>query len=361
MLDQQQPFYIRFTIKLFMVCLLVAVLIIARDVLIPLTIAIFFTFLLFPVSTKLEKWKFPRPLAIILSIILAMSVFAGILYFFYTQIISFADDLPVLQEKMNQKIESIQQYIRSEFNVSKTQQRNWINSKLEENASSGEQMILGLFSATTGFLVNFALIPIYIFFLTLYKDKFKKFVSLVTRDEGHEHAVGVIKKTARVSQQYLKGIFLDIVILSILNSTGFLLLGIEHAILFGVLASILNIVPYVGVLVGSILPVVMALLTKDAIGYALGAAGVCVFVQFLDNNFITPYVVGSSVSINPLTATVALIASASIWGVAGMILCLPLTGMLKVVCDNIEGLKPYGFLIGEEVDYRERIRKKPIK
>jgi len=142
-------------------------------------------------------------------------------------------------------------------------------------------------------------------------------------------------------------------ILSILNSTGFLLLGIEHAVLFGVLASVLNIIPYIGVLIGSVLPVLMALLTKDEIGYAIGAAGVCVTVQFIDNNFITPYVVGSSVSINPLTATIALIISASVWGLAGMVLCLPLTGMLKVVCDHVEGLKPIGFLIGEEVDYRK--------
>lgn len=359
MIDQQQPFYMRFTVKLFMVCLIVAILIIARDVLIPLTIAVFFMFLLMPISQRLEKWRVPRPLAIIISIIVAMSVFAGLLYFFYTQIISFADDLPVLQEKLNQKLDVVQLYIRREFNISKTDQRNWVNNKLQENASSGENMLIGLFSATTGFLVNFALIPIYIFFLTLYKEKFKQFISLITKGEGHEHFIKVTKKVSRVSQQYLKGIFLDVLILSILNSTGFLILGIEHAILFGVLASILNIIPYIGVLVGSILPVVMALLTKDTIGYAIGAAGVCVFVQFLDNNFITPYVVGSSVSINPLTATIALIASAAIWGVAGMILCLPLTGMLKVVCDNIEGLKPYGFLIGEEVDYRQRkVRKK---
>jgi predicted PurR-regulated permease PerM len=147
---------------------------------------------------------------------------------------------------------------------------------------------------------------------------------------------------------------LDVLILAILNSTGFLLLGIKHAILFGVLAAMLNIIPYIGVMIGSILPILMALLTKDEIGYALGALGVCVFVQFLDNNFITPYVVGSSVSINPLTATIVLVASAIIWGISGMILCLPLAGMFKVIFDNIESLKPYGFLIGEEVNYRER-------
>ena len=146
----------------------------------------------------------------------------------------------------------------------------------------------------------------------------------------------------------------DIIILSILNSTGFLLLGIKHAILFGVLAAILNIIPYIGVLIGSILPIMMALITKDEISYAIGAAGVCVLVQFLDNNFITPYVVGSSVSINPLTATLALVSSALIWGVAGMVLCMPVTGMIKVVCDKVEKLKPFGYLIGEEVDYTKK-------
>jgi predicted PurR-regulated permease PerM len=97
----------------------------------------------------------------------------------------------------------------------------------------------------------------------------------------------------------------------------------------------------------------MAFLTFDSIGYTIGAAGVCVFVQFLDNNFITPMVVGSSVSINPLTATIALIASAIIWGIPGMILCMPLTGMVKVVCDNVESLKPVGFLLGEKVNFNQ--------
>ncbi len=164
----------------------------------------------------------------------------------------------------------------------------------------------------------------------------------------------VVKKVSMVSQKYLMGIFLDVVILSVLNSTGFLILGLPHAILFGVLASMLNIIPYVGVMIGSILPILMALLTKDQMSYALGVAAVCFFVQFLDNNFITPLVVGSSVSINPLTATLVLIASAYIWGIPGMVLCLPLTGMAKVVCDHVDSLKPYGYLLGEEVNFSEQ-------
>jgi len=176
----------------------------------------------------------------------------------------------------------------------------------------------------------------------------------VAKEDKNEHAIVVVKKVSRVSQKYLMGIFLDVVILSVLNSTGFLILGLPHAVLFGVLASVLNIIPYVGVMIGSTLPILMALLTNDEIGYALGVAGVCIVVQFIDNNFITPMVVGSSVSINPLTATLVLIASAYIWGIPGMVLCLPLTGMAKVVCDHVDSLKPYGFLLGEEVNFNEQ-------
>ena len=350
----EQPFYFRATIQLLLVGLIIAFMILAKDILIPLTIAIVFTFLLLPVSTKLQQWRFPKILSILISIILAFAIFMALIYFFYSQTISFVNDWPELEKTMTAKWESFQQFISESFNISRQEQMVWIKSKIQESASSGGVLVLGIFSATTSFLASFALIPIYIFFLSIYKDKFKEFIRLVSKDERHEQTLLMVKKVSKVSQKYLVGIFLDVVILSVLNSTGFILLGLKHAILFGVLASVLNIIPYIGVLIGSTLPIMMAFLTKDSMGYALGVAGICFFVQFLDNNFITPYVVGSSVSINPLTAIIVLVASALIWGIPGMVLCMPLTGMAKVVCDNVESMIPYGYLLGEEVNYREQ-------
>lgn len=350
----EQPFYFRATIYLLLVGLTIAFLILAKNILIPLTIAIVFTFLLLPVSRKLESWRVPKALAILISIIMAGAIFMALLYFLYSQVLSFVDDWPELEKTMTAKWDSVQQFISETFNITHKQQQIWIKSKIQESAGSGGVLILGFFSATTSFLASFALIPIYIFFLSFYKNKFKEFIHLISDEGKHEQALVMVKQVSMVSQKYLVGIFLDVVILSVLNSTGFLILGLQHAILFGVLASILNIIPYIGVLIGSILPIVMAFLTKDSMSYAFGVAGICFFVQFLDNNFITPYVVGSSVSINPLTATIVLVGSALIWGIPGMVLCMPLTGMAKVVCDNIESMKPYGYLLGEEVNYREQ-------
>ena len=350
----EQPFYFQATIKLFLVALVIAFLILAQNILIPFTIAVFFTFLLMPVSRKLQHWHIPKALAILISIIMAFALVAVLFYFFIDQVMSFVNDWPVLQKTLTDKWENVQQFISETFHISRVEQKAWLTSKIKENASSGGVLVLGIFSATSSFLASFALIPIYIFFLTLYQDKFKEFIQLVTKDDKNEHVLMIVKKVSVVSQKYVMGIFLDIVILSILNSTGFLILGLPHAILFGVLASLLNIIPYIGVLIGSTLPILMALLTKDSMSYPLAVLGICIVVQFLDNNFITPYVVGSSVSINPLTATLVLIASSLIWGIPGMVLCMPLTGMAKVVCDNIESMKPYGFLLGEEVNYTEQ-------
>lgn len=353
MIISEQPFYFKATVKLLLVGLIVAFLILAKNILLPFTIAVFFTFLLLPVSRKLEKWRFPKVLAILISIVLAMTFFAALVYFFYAQVVSFVNEWPELEKAFLAKWDTLQQFISETFHVSQLEQQTWITTKIKENASTGGVLILGLFSATTSLLASFALIPIYIFFLTLYQEKFKDFIQLITRSEKNDHALVVARKVSKVSQKYLIGIFLDVIILSILNSTGFLLLGLPHAILFGVLTSVLNIIPYIGVLIGSLLPILMAFLTKDAMAYTIGVAAVCIFVQFLDNNFITPLVVGSSVSINPLTATLALIASSIVWGIPGMILCLPLTGMAKVVCDNVDSLKPYGYLLGAEEKFND--------
>ncbi len=354
---KEQPLYFQVTVKLLLAGLIIAFLVLAQNILIPLTISVFFTFLLMPVSKKLEDWRFPKSLAILISIIGAFLIVAVMFYFFIDQVLSFVNDWPTIEKTLDTKWESLQAFVTDTFHISRIEQKAWLTTKIKENASTGGVLILGFFSATTSFLASLALIPIYVFFLTLYLDKFKEFIKLVTKDDKNEHVLMIAGKVSKVSQKYVMGIFLDVLILSVLNSTGFLIIGLPHAVLFGVLASVLNIIPYIGVLIGSLLPILMALITKDSMSYAVAAGAICVVVQFLDNNFITPYVVGGSVSVNPLTATIMLIVSSMIWGVSGMVLCLPLTGMAKVVCDHIDSLKPYGYLLGEEVSLNQKVEK----
>ena len=155
----EQPLYIKTTIKLFLAALIIAFLILAQNILIPFTIAVFFTFLLMPVSRKLQHWHFPKTLAILLSIIMAFALVSVLLYFFVNQVLSFVNDWPVLQKTLDAKWESIQQFISETFHISRIEQKAWLTTKIKENASSGGVLVLGLFSATTSFLASFCPYP----------------------------------------------------------------------------------------------------------------------------------------------------------------------------------------------------------
>jgi predicted PurR-regulated permease PerM len=350
-MEEQKSYVFNLTIKLLLLALIIAFLVVGKPILIPLAISLLFSFLLMPISKKLEDWKFPRALAIIISLILAAALVSALIYFFYRQVLMFVNDWPQLSKQLTGKIDKIYEFISENFNYSKLEQKNWINDRISSLGSQAGSVALNVFTATGTFIATVALVPIFVFFLSYYRDKFKHFLQLEFKDERAEHAIDISKKISSVSQKYIKGLFLDILILSILNSIGFMIFGLEHAILFGVLAAFLNVIPYIGVTIGSILPIVMALVTHDGFTTAIGVGAVCVGVQFLDNNFITPNVIGGSVSINPLTAILALTISAMIWGLVGMVVALPLIGMIKVAFDNIERLKPYGYLIGEETNY----------
>ena len=345
---KEYPIYLKASIYLLLLIMIVFILAAGRTFLVPVSIGVLLTFLLMPVSRWLEKQKFPKSLAIILSILLMVVVMGGLIFFLSSQFLSFSEDLPLLKEKLTEKFGLIQHFITDRFNVSEKRQIVWLEAQLVNTLQSSGQTFGSIFSATGTFLAAATLIPIYIFFFTFYKHKFVDFMKHMTNPDKHEWMLNVMHRTSEVSQKYLVGLLIDITILAVLNSIGFLILGINHAILLGLIAGLLNIIPYIGVLIGSIFPIFMALLTKDSIWIAIGALGVCVFVQFLDNNFITPKVVGSAVSINPLATMIALLIGGSVWGLAGMMLFIPFLGMLKVILDNVEALRPFGFLIGEE-------------
>ncbi len=350
MIAESSPF--RTAAFLLSFVLIVAILIIARAFLIPFTLAILISFLLMPVSIYLENKGLAREFAIIISLLISFVFVALIGTFFYFEIMVFVEDFPVLKEKLNEKIVDLQKFISRNFNVSRWEQKQWYKEQTDKMMTSSGAYITDIFTFTGEIVAAITLLPIYIFFMTYNRDKIKKFLCRVTPQTENKYVVEVMQKTAKVSQKYIKGLLIDILILAALNSTGFLLLGLEHAILLGVLAAILNLIPYVGVLIGSIFPFMFAILTEDSSSVAIGVVVVCVIVQFLDNNFITPKIVGSSVSINPLSTLIAIILGGMLWGIAGMMLFIPLLGMLKVILDSFESSRPYGFLIGEEDDLK---------
>lgn len=136
-------------------------------------------------------------------------------------------------------------------------------------------------------------------------------------------------------------------IVAVLNTVGLMLMGIQYAWFFGSMASLLMLLPYIGIAIGSILPALFALATKDSALYAVGVIAWFQVVQFLEGNIITPNIVGSKVSINPLMAIIAILLGGMIFGLSGLILALPMVATLKVIFDAIPSMEPIGYLIGE--------------
>lgn len=340
----------RYTFTLLAIILSVVALYFGKDLIILFVVSGLLAFLLLPLARKVELIGLPRWAGALAATLVMLFLVLGIFFLAGWQLTRFGDDLPVLQNAFSERGYALQQWIEDQAHISQRDQLKWFNARVAETASSGGNIVMKLFSGTGAVLASIVPIPIIVFLLLVLKDKFRTFFEQLgkTRDGL---VLEIMQNVSKLSRKYLRGVLLVILILGALSSVGFLILDLKYAILLGFTIGFLNVIPYVGVLIGSLIPIVIALVTKDSPMYAVGALGVCLITQFLENNFITPKIVGSSVSVNPLASIAALIGFGLLWGVVGMVLAIPITGMLKIVCDSIPSLKPYGYILGEDVDY----------
>jgi predicted PurR-regulated permease PerM len=353
----QQPFNARLAYILISLVIIIYGMYLLQDLLIPLTIAGIFALLLMPLCQFLERHSFPRWLAITAVILLTVSILTLLFYLVYIQIMDLEEILPQLTEKAEIWYRKGQIFIRQNFHISRTQQKVEGQKYLTEFLKNNSGIIGNTLSTTTGLLGNLTIIPLYIFLLLLYRDFIRVFFYKIFKSESSHRVDVVLKKVKDVVINYVVGLMMVIAIIGALNTTGLYLLGIEHAIFFGFLASFLVLIPYIGIAIGSLLPILFALITKDSTWYAFGVAALFFVIQMLEGNFITPYIVGSKVSVNSMAAIIALIIFGNLWGIGGLVLALPLTAIIKVIFDSIEDLRPYGFLLGD-ADHIDVVKKR---
>ena len=339
---------------LFVIIAGLALMYVAAPVLVPLSFAMLFSFLLMPVVNRLTKWGVPQVVAILLCIILMLALIVAVIYYLFTQVSSFVADLPALQGKLQESYISLLQWVERHTDVTTSVQEEMLREQINTFASSGSAVFTKALGGITSFIAEAALIPIFIFFFLIYRKKFYNFILMIVPARRKGNAALIMTNSQSVSFKYVAGVFFVIVILAIMNSVGLMIIGIEYAILLGTLAALLNIIPYIGTFIGGAIPTIIALITKDSIGYAIAVAALFSINQFIENNLLTPNITGSQVKINPLATIVALLVGNLVWGVAGMIIFIPFLGILKIIFDNIEHLKPYGYLIGVEKTTEEK-------
>jgi predicted PurR-regulated permease PerM len=316
----------------------------ARSFLIPVTIASLLAMLLLPIARKLQALRVPRALSIILSIAIFILVLMGITTLLSMQGFNLANNLEEIEHQFRIVLNDIQEYIQEKFGMEKAKQSKIIREKTESLLQSSTDLITGFL----GGLATFGLILVYTFFFLYYRNKFFNFILMISPKNLHEQNTVILNRISKVTQSYLTGVFIVVLILAVMNSSALLLLGVNNAIFFGCLAAILNVIPYVGVIIGSLLPVIMTLVIKNELGPALAVLGALYLNQIIENNLLTPFITGSQVRVNPLSTIMALILGGLIWGVFGMILFIPLIGIIKIIFDHVEDLKPLGYLIGDD-------------
>ena len=338
---------------LFVVFTAVYIMIIGRSVLIPLIFAGFIAVLFSPISTWLEHRKFPRWLSSLICLVLALTILTGIITFFYSQTRNFSGELDTLGASINKVISDFADWLNKTTGDQSLVQLDSLQEALGALLEGNKSVITdGLAQVTASLLQIFLFMTFAVSFL-IYRDEIFTFLLMAIKGE-EEHLKGIILKVKSVVRNYIIGILLVILVLAFFNSIALLIMGIEHAIFFAVFAAILNIVPFIGPLVGSLLPAIFALVMKDSLWYPFGVILYFVVIQTFESYLITPNIVGRKVSINPMFTILAIFVGNMIWGVAGMILFIPFTAMLKQIFDEVEFLKPYGYIMGGMQEEKEK-------
>jgi len=328
------------------------ILYIGQDILIPVVFAVVIAILLNPIVNWLVAKGIHRVVAIALALLGIMLVSAGLGYFIGSQMAMFSDTFPQFKQKFGVLQDDFVQWISSTFNISESK----IHAKIAETKKGidSSAIVTKALSALSGLFVLFIL-PVYTFLILFYKPLLMEFITELFKRDEKGVVTEVLKETKGLIQSYLVGLSIEAVIVATLNSITLLIIGVEYAILLGIIGALLNLIPYIGGVIAIALPMLVALATgapSDALWVFVGY----ILVQFIDNNFLVPKIVASKVKINALFSILVVLIGGSLWGVPGMFLSIPLTAILKVIFDRVEPLKPFGLLLGDEQPGEEKIK-----
>ncbi len=345
------PTWLQYIFVLIGIYLLFHILYLGQSIIIPLAFGALFAMLLDPMCSWLEQYKLGRIGSVLVSMLAFLLVIAGVLFLFSLQFLEFTDQIPEMTNRLKLYTDQFVRLLEQQLNIGQEQQIQYLNRGINNLIDRSGQFASTIISATTNIFTFLILLPIYTFFLLYYRDRLQTFMTKMADRHNFKDVQKIILDIRGVVQRYIIGMIAVILIMAILNTLGLLLVGLDHALFFGGFAAFLALIPYLGIIIGSIPPLLFALLMYDSLLYPVGVIAVFGLVQFLEGNFITPNVMSSQVSINPLVALLALLIGGQLWGIAGMILFIPMTGIAKVVCDHFEPLRPYGYLLGNTVEY----------
>jgi predicted PurR-regulated permease PerM len=338
------PVYIKVPAILVGLVVGIFILYVLGDILVPLAFAVLISILLNPLYTRLEK-KMHKVAAILLTLLAATLVVAGLFYFLSTQISVFLESLPLIKEKLAMLLVQLQGWSKEQFGINIEKQIAALNSGL----GGGGDMLTNTVGPVLTFISVVLLLPTYVFLFLYYKPLMLDFLFQIFSEKHSLRVAEILSETKSAIQSFMQGLMMETLIVSAMNSIALLVIGVPSAIVIGVIGGILNIIPYIGGLIAIALPILMVTITQDGFSGQFAVIVSYLVIQFIDNNILVPRIVSSKVQINALISIIGVLLGGSLWGVTGMFLAIPIIGVLKIIFDRTDDMKPWGSLLGIEV------------
>ena len=350
-----------------------------KDFFIPLVTAIILAMVMNPVASKLRKWGVSKVLAVLISDFIIVVFIGFMIFLMAAQANRVAENWSEIEKRMEPKIEKVQNFFNRKLNMQPLAdlQKNMLQSKPEQTSAQQQQQqqtqqtqktkqsgtqkkdsssfnlsnirskLTGILKDVFSFISNLLLILVYVFFFMYYKEKFEHAVVGIVNEDRQEPTRKILHKVAVNAQQYLFGRFILILILAGLYFIGFSIVGLQYAIFISLIAALFSLIPYVGNIVGFFLAIAMSVMTGGGSGELIGIVIVFSLAQFIESYMLEPFVVGGKVDLNPVIVIVGVVLGGIVWGLMGMLLSIPLLGILQVIFNNTKSLRPLGYVLDE--------------
>lgn len=316
---------------------------------IPIALAFLTSYLIFPIVGLFEnKLKFKRLLAVLIAIFFLIIIAFGVSTFFISQFKVLIGDLPTIKIQIKQKIDFFQTLIETKTNLSIIEQNEFFKKTIKNIGESTDKILGYLIKSISNLITILLFIPIFSAFMLLYRDRWKNFLLKVAKEKNTKLTEILLEKISKITVKYMLGVLTVCAILATSHSIFLIVIGAKYPILIGILAGCVSIIPYFGTLLSMIIPLTFSILISPNPYEPIYIVAYWLAINSVDNNILTPTITGGNVNLNPLITILTLILGATLWGIAGMIVAIPFIGIIKIICDHVPGLEPYGYFLGIE-------------
>ena len=341
------PFYARLALTLFAIALIMVFMWFGKSLLVPLFFSFLVAILLHPAVIYLERKRFPRALASVSTLLTFLALVFGLFYFFGHQVVRLSRDLPSLQEKVLQKWNDIQGWISETYHITNTQQVDYVNKSASGIVNTAVNSVATTFTSIAELLILTIFFFIFTFFILQYRRLLMRFVVELFDDVHNEKVNGVISRIRSLINSYVLGLLIEMIIVAVLIFTSLMIIGVKYALLISIMAAVFNIIPYLGIYFSMAVAVLITAATGTT-GHVIAVGIVFLVTHFADANVILPHVVGGKMKMNPFITILGVLIGHLIWGIPGMFLFIPLTAIIRIISEEVPGMKPWATFIGEE-------------